>query len=337
MRTVVGLALAFAATVSAVPAAHAEDGSRIVSARSTGVQEESLVVYAASMKREVPLTVLLPKDTAKPRPVLYLLNGVGGGERVKTADGTKGSSWGDYTTYRKFFRDKNVYVVTPMSGRFSYYTDWREPDPQLGIQKWQTFLTEELPPLIDQHYGTARRNAIAGLSMGGTSVFNLAIANHRLYRSVAAFSGCARTSDPIGQQYVKLTINDNARNRRAEKMWGPVGGPGWLANDPYVQAPRLRGIKIYMTTGSGLPGENDTLERQDVKNGGPHWLADQILSGGVIEAAVNLCTQQMAQRLSSIGIPYRLTVRPTGTHAWSYWQQDLYNTWPALARDLATS
>ena len=69
--------------------------------------------------------------------MLYLLNGAGGGEDIAT--------WGAQTDYREFFKKKNVYVITPIGGRVSYYTDWLHRDPHMGQPLWQTFLTEELP------------------------------------------------------------------------------------------------------------------------------------------------------------------------------------------------
>lgn len=72
----------------------------------------------------------------------------------------------------KFFADKHVNVVTPLSGAFSYYTDWERPDPGLaksgnnnGVNMWTTFLTEELPPVIDSTFGTTGENALAGLPL----------------------------------------------------------------------------------------------------------------------------------------------------------------------------
>ena len=322
----IGLMLAsvVAAAVCA-GSAQAAPASRIVSVYDDGPQETTLVVYSAAMRQSFPITVLRPRETAKPAPVLYLLNGAGGGEDSAT--------WSARTTYTKFFKNKNVYVVTPVGGAFSYYTDWQRRDPALGKPMWQTFLTRELPPLIDGQFRTTHRNAVAGISMAGTSVFNLAIAKTGLYRSIAAFSGCARTSDPFGQQYIKMVVDRGQGN--ITNMWGPLGGPGWVANDPYIQAPRLRGTKIYMTTGTGAPGTHENIGDKGIQ-GDPITLVNQAVVGGMIETAVNACTQEMAQRLRSLRIPFRLTTRPGGTHSWGYWEDDLHNTWPMLARDLRT-
>ncbi|MFW0788934.1 alpha/beta hydrolase [Gordonia sp. CPCC 205333] len=311
------------ACLGAVPA-QAAPSSSIVTIDKDTAQQDTALVYSASMRRTVAVTILKPRNTSKPAPTLYLLNGAGGGEDSAT--------WAARTNYTRFFAAKNVYVVTPIGGAFSYYTDWQRRDPVLGVNKWQTFLTKELPPLINSHYKTNGVNAVAGISMAGTSVFNLAIAAPRLYRSVAAFSGCARTSDPVGQSYIRMVVESRGGGD-VTNMWGPLNGPGWRANDPYLNAARLRGLKIYMTTGTGLPGRHEQLTDKAI-NGDSSTLANQVVLGGIIEAGIDQCTSAMAARLAQLRIPARVTQRPTGSHSWGYWEDDLYRTWPYLARDL---
>ncbi|MFT3660117.1 MAG: alpha/beta hydrolase family protein [Gordonia sp. (in: high G+C Gram-positive bacteria)] len=297
--------------------------SRIVSEQVIGPQEHWIVVYSASMDRNIPLTVLRPRDR-RPAPTLYLLNGAGGGEDDAT--------WRAKTGYVQFFADKHVNVVTPIGGAFSYYTDWMRDDPVLGRNKWQTFLTEELPPLLDKRLRTTRVNAIAGISMSGTSVLNLAIAAPNLYRVAASYSGCGRTSDGLGQGYIRTVVEDRGKGD-VTNMWGPLDGPEWKANDPYLHAAKLRRTKVYLTTGTGLPGEFDVPTARLI-GGDLEVLADQIITGGAIEATVNACTHQVRDALVRAKVRTRLTARPNGTHSWQYWEQDLYRTWPAIARDL---
>ncbi|NED67130.1 esterase family protein, partial [Streptomyces sp. SID10244] len=73
------------------------------------------------------------------------------------------------------------------------------------------------PPLIDRHFSTTGRNAIGGISMSGTSVLNLAIAAPKLYRAVGAFSGCARTTDPLGEAYVRIVV-ESFSTRKVSSM-----------------------------------------------------------------------------------------------------------------------
>ena len=338
MRSRAGIRIVLAAVLAAVLAvpgaagAEPEPGSpvgtaapsRLVSVDRSAPQQERIVVYSAAMGRNIPLTVLRPRDAAKPAPVLYLLNGAGGGEDEAT--------WQQKTDYAEFFADKHVNVVTPIGGAFSYYTDWVADDPVLGRHKWQTFLTRELPPLLDERLTTTGVNGIAGISMAGTSVLNLAIAAPKLYRAAAAYSGCARTSDPLGQAYIRTVVEDRGRGD-ITNMWGPTDGPGWAANDPYLNAAKLRGTKVYLTTGTGLPGEFDTLGARLIQ-GDPAVLADQVLLGGAIEATVYSCTQQMREALARAKVDTVVLNRPAGTHSWEYWQKDLHDTWPSIAKDL---
>ncbi|TQF73646.1 esterase family protein [Rhodococcus spelaei] len=285
--------------------------------------ERTLSVYSPSMKRTIPVDVLTAAGGGAGRPTLYLLNGSGGGE--------DSANWRQRTDVESFFADKNVNVVIPDAGAFSYYTDWQRVDPVLGRNEWTTFLTKELPPVVDSALHANGVNAIAGLSMAGTSVLNLAIDAPGLYRAVAAYSGCASTSDPVGQEFVRLVVERGGGD--ITNMWGPVGGPGWVNNDPYVNAERLRGVTLYLSSGNGLPGPYDTLTDPRI-NGNPTMLGDQDVVGGVIEAATNACTHLMVGRLATLGIPVTVDFPPTGTHSWGYWQDELHRSWPVIAAAL---
>lgn len=310
------------------PPAAAGSPARIVRETSGPGRALTIEVYSPSMDRVIPLQVLRANDFHTPAPTLYLLNGAGGGEDAAT--------WLAQTDAADFFADKQVNVVVPMEGAFSYYTDWEHDDPGLarklknnGRNKWATFLTEELPPVVDSAFGTTGANALAGISMAGTSVLDLAIEAPALYRSVAAYSGCAMTSDPIGQSFVSLVVGLGKGD--AKNMWGPVGGAGWREHDPYLHADRLPRIPMYISSASGLPGRHDTLSDPSVR-ADSRILANQVLLGGGIESAANYCTVKLAERTRALGrtdITYNF--HPAGTHSWGYWQDDLHRSWPMMA------
>ncbi|MDJ0106886.1 esterase family protein, partial [Rhodococcus erythropolis] len=48
----------------------------------------------------------------------------------------------------------------------------------------------------------------------------------------------------------------------------------------------------------------------------------------------NQCTQRLAERLDSLGIPATYDFRATGTHSWGYWQDDLHNSWSMIAESI---
>ncbi|MFI6869602.1 alpha/beta hydrolase [Nocardia sp. NPDC050406] len=300
------------------------DGSRITAYRIRDSRTVEITIRSEAMDRDVEVVVQRPADTSVPRPVLYLLNGAGGGQDTAT--------WRRNTDAAQFFADKDVNVVQLIGGGFTYYTDWRAPDPKLGTNKWRTFLTEELPPIIDGALGTNQIRAIAGMSMSGTSVLQLPIAAPGLYRAVAAYSGCARISDRIGQQFVKLVVA--AGGGDATNMYGPPEDPAWVANDPYVNAEGLRGLELYLFNGTGLPGPHDTPG--DIRSLGPAdgGLIQQLVVGGIIEAATDWCTRSLVNKLDELDIPVTADLLPNGTHSWGYWEDALKKSWPVLARGL---
>lgn len=318
-RIVVVVLAVLAGLGMASPAVGAEQ-ARIEDQRTEPDHTIDVGVYSPSMDTVTRVRVLRAADPDKPAPTLYLLNGVGGG-----SDG----NWLDRTDVVEFFKDKQVNVVIPFGGAGSYFADWRADDPVLGKPRWTTFLTKELPPVIDAAFGGTGANAIAGLSMAGTSVFQLALAAPGLYRAIGSYSGCVRTSDARGQAIVRTVVGSRLGN--AANMWGPPTDPEWSANDPYLHAEALRGTDVYISSGTGIPGPYDTIATQ----GDPVQLTYQLLFGATLEAVTNLCTQQLRDRLQSLGIPATVDLRPNGTHSWGYWEQDLHKSWPVFEAALA--
>lgn len=328
---VASLSISAALCAVTAPQASAQSDAHLVTATPGAGQLTNISVYSPSMQRDITLEVLRAPNSGRPAPTLYLLNGAGGGEDA--------ANWLARTDAARFFANKNVNVVIPTEGAFSYYTDWEKPDKGLakllhnnGRNMWETFLTRELPPVIDSSFHTNGVNALAGISMAATSVLNLAIEAPRLYRGVAAYSGCAMTSDPVGRAMVTLVVSDGGAD--VDNMWGRIGGPEWRAHDPLVNAARLPNIPMYISSGSGLPGKYDTLADPTLKNS-RMMLADQMTVGGILEAATNSCTSALAERTRQLGrtdIVYDF--RPTGTHSWGYWQDELHKSWPLLAASL---
>ncbi|KIA63186.1 alpha/beta hydrolase [Nocardia vulneris] len=316
MRCLVSLLVLLAAIVPAVTAG-ADPDSRILDVRPLGGRQLEVVVHSAAMNKPITLWMSHPGAGA---PALYLLNAVDGGE--------DGGPWMRRTDVADFFADKNVNVIVPIGGRASFYTDWLQDDPALGRNQWTTFLTRELPPLLESRFAMTGRNAVAGLSMSATSALNLAIGAPGMYQAVGAYSGCPRTSDAGAQALVTSQLAVFGAN--AANMWGAPDNPAWLAHDPTVQAERLRGVALYVSSGTGAPGEHDNISDTGV-DGNPVRLIDRVLVGGVMETVVGGCTRPFVDRLQQLGIPVTANLRPAGTHAWTYWQDDVHLSWPLFA------
>ncbi|MQY26874.1 alpha/beta hydrolase [Nocardia aurantia] len=273
-------------------------------------------VNSPAMARTVQVQVLLPEDRGMPRPTVYLLDG-----RAASADG---NSWLNQGNAAEFFADKDVNVVATVGGPAGYYTDWQHPDPVLGNNKWETFLTKELPPLIDAEFGGNGHNAIEGVSMGAEAATMLVMRNPGLYQAVAAHSGCYAMGSEFGQAQARAVVQTYGGN--PDNMFGDQDDPDWAAHDVLMNAEALRGKAIYLSAGSGLPGVFDSGATVDALNA--------VVFGGPLEAGANLCTMVLADRLSRMQIPATVDMRPSGTHSWPYWADDLARAWPTLAQAL---
>lgn len=314
-----------AAPAAAAPPAPARPGaapapniSRVVATRPIN-ERLRLRIYSASMQREVIVDLQRPKGADKSRdkrPTLYLLDG------AEAHDDQSG--WYAQTDIAALASTENVNIVTPVGDPHSYYTDWQRVDPGIGRKyMYETFLTKELPPIIDHDFGGNGRNAIAGASMGGVAALTLAMRRPDLYTGVAGFSDCANISSGPNKFFTQWDISRGGGN--SMNMWGKFTDPDWEAHDPYVHADKLAGKTIYMSSGNGIPAHYNNLATDPM---------GFTLAGMFLEFGSALCTGQMTSKLTSLNIPFTSNLRPSGTHRWEYWKDELRVAWPVLMQSL---
>jgi putative tributyrin esterase len=143
---------------------------------------------ALTLGLDVSMTVLLP-DPGDIRPsaasgLLYLLHGL-------TDDDT---AWTRRTAIERYVAGTGLAVVMPQVHR-SYYRD--------GVYTgaYWTFLTEELPALLDHHFSVDQRperTAVAGLSMGGYGAMCWALSEPSRFAAAGSFSGSLGVASRIG-------------------------------------------------------------------------------------------------------------------------------------------
>ncbi|QCQ90396.1 alpha/beta hydrolase [Rhodococcus sp. SGAir0479] len=274
-------------------------------------------ITSPALRREVSVQVQPAADRSVPRPTLYMLDG------VSARNGNSGWISDRQGAAAKFFEDKDVNLVMLNGGRASLYADWDRVDPKLGLNKWETFITEELPPLIDAKLDTNGVNAIAGNSMGAQAAVMLAHRNPELYQGVAAFSGCYSTSDALGRLTVQTSVTSQGGD--PANMWADEAER--QAHDSVLNAERLRGKQIYLSVSNGRPGPFE--EGSDD--------ARRLYLGGAIEAAANVCTRVFDARLRTLGIPATIAYEGAGVHEWDYWRVQLPKAWPTLEKALGLS
>ncbi|MBJ7291466.1 alpha/beta hydrolase family protein [Williamsia sp.] len=276
----------------------------VVTAGPAEARVATTQVYSPAMKRNIPVEILGAQR--KGAPTLYLLDGL----RAPNND----NGWLINTDVRRFFADKNVNVVMPFGGAGSFYTDWDRRDPVLGLNKWETFLTRELPNFMANRYNSSRtNNAIAGLSMSGTSALNLATRHPGMFRGVASYSGYPLTTEPGFAQGIQVAISQVGGN--ADNMWGVWPGGRWLENDPALRAGALRGKRVYISAGTGGsnidPVTNPTKFAQVVP----------------LEVASGIASRQYLGTLQMNGVNVVSRITGVGTHDWNFWQARLHESW----------
>lgn len=297
-------------------------GSADAAAGAVGIHQVSatravLNVFSPSMKRVISNEVL-HSPGGGPAPTLVLLNGALGNE--------DGVGWLNNSGVEKFFLDKNVTVVAPIGGRFSFYTDWQTTDPVLGTNLWQTYLSRELPAAVDAAYGSTGKRGVAGLSMSGGPALDLAIQAPDVFDAAASFSGCPAPSNPLATAGISAMIAGGLNN--PFNMWGLPGSQGWRDHDPSLNVERLRGTAVYVSSSRGAPGAVDRIPDGAVPPFG----------GMAVEAMVNYCTSIFVDALRRADVPATVSMRDEGAHTWPLFEDQLREAWfTTLAPALGTS
>ncbi|MET8649233.1 MULTISPECIES: alpha/beta hydrolase [Nocardia] len=292
----------------------------LLSSENMGGRHERLHIASAAMRRVIDVDVLRGAGD-QPRPTLYLLDGV---------DGDPVSGWLTKGGAAEFFADKPVDVVLTSGGTGSMYSDWERHDAALGLNRWETFLTTELPPIVESLLRSDGDRAIAGVSMGAQAAMMLAQRHPGQYRAVAGMSGCYSTADPLGHAVTSITVASRGGN--ADNLWGPANSPEWVAHDTVLNAERLRGTAVYLSAASGAPTHADLVavaQSPDIVD------ALTVAGGGVaLEAGARACTERLVARLGELRIPATVDYSDAGMHTWVDFQAQLPRAWKVLSTAL---
>jgi S-formylglutathione hydrolase FrmB len=249
---------------------------------------DTLAIPSAAMHKTYRAAVVLPASYAKNKkanyPVLYLLHG----------------AYGHFYNWLKSPADKqllhrladqyNLIIVTPEGETFSFYLD----SPVKADSQFETYLTKEVIPAIDQTYRTVRARkgrVITGLSMGGFGAMYLSARHPDLYCAAGSMSGALELSSANR----KFTPEETAwRNKNLAPIVGSeVDNPAFFTANSVVN-----------------------MVDQIHKNGLP-IIFDCGVDDGLIEI-----NREMHRRLVYNHTPHDYTERP-GAHNWAYWQAAL--------------
>jgi len=266
-----------------------------------------LTVYSPSMQRNITNDLVLPEggpDNTAPRPTFYLLGGAGGG------------GWTGDGGAPDFFRDKLINVVTPRGAIGSQQADWAQEDPKLGLYKWSTYLTKELPPLIDAHFHGTGNDAIAGMSMSGGPALHIATLDDR-FKVAGTYSSCQSTTGVLCQAFASSTVRFYGADPK--NMWGSSADPAWAAHSPVLHLEDMRGLKLFAAASRGVPAETD----QPVKDSPAPLLV-------VDEQFAYTCTRYFVDEARQAGLDVDFYEFDEGTHNWGLFRRQLPETWKTI-------
>lgn len=225
--------------------------ARGASARAREVEEN---IHSVALNGDLRAIVWLPAgyDASRARyPVVYFLHGL-----PASATSFRGVGWLEEALDRA---GTPAILVAPEGARVGD-TDAEYLDRGPG-RNWESFLTRELPRMVDARYRTIRSRdarALLGLSAGGYGASILGLRHRGTFSVVESWSGYFHPTDPTGTVALPL-------------------GPGTSVHS-YVQAlrddPRPTFFGFYVgSADTRFRGENVTLDAELKAAGVPHVFA----------------------------------------------------------------
>jgi S-formylglutathione hydrolase FrmB len=165
--------------------------SSCASPRGTAAAVEK--VSSDSLPSPAKVFVLLPPSYAtepeRRYPVLYFLHDSYGGARTLETHGVTAE-----LAARMAGGRLPEFLIVAAEAQGSWFSDFHD-----GSQRWERFLTSDLPKSIAARYrvrdGSASRG-ITGISMGGYGAFKLALKHPDVYGSVSSLSGALIPFEP---------------------------------------------------------------------------------------------------------------------------------------------
>ena len=280
---------------------------------------ELLYVESPAMRRVVQVQVQYPKDRETAAPMLYLLDGV---------SAPRQSGWLRKGDVQGTVANGHVASILPVEAGGTNYTDWNDTDPYLGRAKWETFLTQELPGVLEQQTGIPFNGEryIGGLSMGGSAAIRLANLHPELYSGTFSVSGCYSSTSTAGRAYFNLASRVMGGN--PDLMWGPGTTPERLRNDVVADPKGIASMPLYIYSANGHAAERDIdLARSEG--------ITTFFGNITLEKLTNQCSTELEQSMQEKRMMHdrvEFDFAPTGIHDWPYYKQQLPVAWASITQ-----
>ncbi|MDQ1706468.1 MAG: hypothetical protein QOF18_2834 [Frankiaceae bacterium] len=251
---------------NAASAAFADaDGLHVLGVQQFDDRDYNVRVLSADIGRPINVRILLPAGYAqhphRRYPVLYLFHGTSGFASDWVKSGHAEQTTAPYP----------LITVMPECGFDGdggfWFTNWVDRTTSHGPSQFESYLIDQLIPWVDHNLRTvaARRGrAVAGLSQGGYGSAEMAARHPDLFAAMASFSGAPEIDrDPdviVGATAVIEAIAVGDDRVPPGSMFGSraTNEINWQGHDPSTLMTNLRGMGIYLWTGTGAPGPYDS-------------------------------------------------------------------------------
>jgi S-formylglutathione hydrolase FrmB len=271
--------------------------------------------FAAPTNVDVFLPTGYDADPARRWPVTYVTAG----------------TMNNYDSFRKVLKGVDLtasypsLIVSP-DGNSGYWSDWYNGGA-FGPPKYETFVIDQLIPLVDARYRTAADRAhrlITGVSMGGYGAVMLAARHPDLFAAVSSISG----ADDSNLPYLAAAVSGSSTfdGGPVDAIYGPRASQEvrWRGHNPVDLAENLRDIDVQVRTANGIPAP---------EIGEDPASADSVSC--VVEQGVYQGSMSLHDRLDVIGKRHLYKDYGNGCHTIPNFRRQTIDTLSAFAKLLA--
>ncbi len=231
---------------------------------------DTLFIHSTRMDTTLGTIVIsptpLPKDTTSRFPVVYLLHGWSGNY----------TNWPSKTDLGIYADEFRIIIVCPDGG----YAGWYLDSPVNPRSQYESFIVNDVVPLIDQRYPTrasARFRAITGLSMGGHGALYLFIRHPDVFGAAGSMSGVLELDQSTARYSIAQLLGDY-----------PTHAERWREHSVLTLVEQLTGDSRPLLIDCGV--------------------ADRFITAN----------RKVHAKLLTLEYPHTYIERPGG-HTWDYW------------------
>jgi S-formylglutathione hydrolase FrmB len=271
--------------------------------------------FVAPTKVQVTLPAGYDADASRRWPVTYFTAG------TMNSEGT----FNDFLGGEKLAAAYPSIIVSP-DANSGYWSDWYNGGA-FGPPKYETFVIDQLIPLIDARFRTIAdrsHRAIFGISMGGYGSMMFAAHHPDLFVAAASLSGAVDSNLPYtGAAVSASSMFDGAD---PDAIYGPRATQEirWRGHNPFDLAANLRDLDLQVRTADGTP--NPSIGEGEGSGDLPSCLVEK----GVHEASLSL-----HQQLEAMGIAHAWKDYGAGCHTVPNFQREVTDTLAVFERVLA--